>query len=103
MRCLLLAFSLGVVTLQQQVRLPASSHIAYALAGAIASIGCAAYSARAAARLVQRLAARWRNGRRDCVSADPCRRTVGPNSAAETPAWNCQSARLRRRGMAPSE
>ena len=47
MRCLLLAFSLGIVMLQQQASLPAPWHAVYALLPVLGAIGCAVYSSRA--------------------------------------------------------
>src|SRR6202171_99385 len=47
MRCLLLAFSLGIVMLQQQARLPPPWHAVYALLPVLAAIGCVVYSSRA--------------------------------------------------------
>src|ERR1700681_822797 len=47
MRCLLLAFSLGIVILQQQASLPAPWHAVYALLPILGATGCAAYSSRA--------------------------------------------------------
>jgi competence protein ComEC len=48
MRCLLLAFSLGIVMLQQQASLPSPWHAVYALLPVLGAIGCAVYSSRAA-------------------------------------------------------
>src|SRR5438045_5291935 len=50
MRCLLLAFSLGVIALQQRAHLPPSWYTAYVLALGVGAIGFAAYSARATGR-----------------------------------------------------
>src|ERR1700681_2755384 len=47
MRCLLLAFSLGIVILQQQASLPAPWHAVYALLPILGATGCAVYSSRA--------------------------------------------------------
>ena len=59
MRCLLLAFSLGIVMLQQQASLPALWHAVYALPPVLGAIGCAVYSSRAvgARRGISRVAA----------------------------------------------
>ncbi|HEY1437196.1 MAG TPA: hypothetical protein VGG82_06810 [Casimicrobiaceae bacterium] len=43
MRCLLLAFSLGIVMLQQQASLPSPWHAVYALLPALVAIGCAVF------------------------------------------------------------
>ena len=47
MRCLLLAFSLGVVMLQQQASLPSPWHAVYALLLFVVATGIAVYSRRA--------------------------------------------------------
>jgi competence protein ComEC len=47
MRCLLLAFSFGVVLLQQQASLPSPWHAVYALLPVLVATGCAVYSKRA--------------------------------------------------------
>src|ERR1700687_827559 len=59
MRCMLLAFSLGIVMLQQQASLPALWHAVYALPPVLGAIGCAVYSSRAvgARRGISRVAA----------------------------------------------
>src|SRR3984893_3414627 len=59
MRCLLLAFSLGIVMLQQQASLPACWHAVYALLPVLGAMGCAVYSGRAvgARRTISRAAA----------------------------------------------
>jgi competence protein ComEC len=48
MRCLLLAFSLGVVMLQQQPGLPSPWHAVYALLPLLVATACAVYTKRAA-------------------------------------------------------
>ena len=59
MRCLLLAFSLGIVMLQQQAGLPAPWHAVYARLPVLGAIGCAVHSSRAvgARRTISRAAA----------------------------------------------
>jgi len=59
MRCLLLAFSLGIVMLQQRASLPAPWHAVYALLPVLGAIGCAVHSSRAvgARRTISRAAA----------------------------------------------
>jgi competence protein ComEC len=59
MRCLLLAFSLGIVMLQQQASLPSPWHTVYALLPISVALGCAVYASRAvgARRRIARAAA----------------------------------------------